>query len=160
MKIQVICVSDRAAAGVYKDETGPAICKALEDAMQDVHISYSLVSDDPQAVREAFERSGESDIIISVGGTGIGPRDNTPEILEEWGERLVPGIAEMLRLRSLEQTEMAVLSRLTAVQRGSTLAIALPGSVRAALFCVKQLIPLLPHAISMMAGGDHPVRLS
>ena len=155
MRIRIITVSDRAASGVYKDTTGPAICSVLNEHMDDVELHLQLVPDEAADIRAALENSSEVDIIITAGGTGIGPRDITPELLEEWGERRVPGIAELLRARSLEQTQMAALSRLTAVQRGRTLAISLPGSRKAALFCVQEMIPLLHHAVSMMGGGDH-----
>lgn len=154
MKIRVITVSDRAFAGDYEDRTGPAVVESLASLLPEAAAELGIVPDDPEALRKALDDSG-ADVIIAAGGTGLGPRDSTPEVLESWGDRSVPGIGELLRTRSLEQTSMASLSRMTAVQKGRTLAVAMPGSVRGAVFCTEVLAPLLGHAVKMMAGGGH-----
>lgn len=155
MKIRVITVSDRAFAGQYEDLTGPAVQEALAKGLPDAIISRDLVPDDSAALTAALDAASSEDLIFTAGGTGLGERDITPEVLTHWGEREVPGLAEFMRSRSLEQTDRAALSRGVAVQKGQTLAIALPGSVRGARFCAEILIPLLEHAVVMMAGGSH-----
>lgn len=155
MKIRIITVSDRASAGEYEDLTGPAVEEAITAGLQNVEISRDLVPDEVAALTGALDAAAGVDVILTAGGTGLGERDITPEVLQAWGEREVPGLAELLRLRSLEQTNRASLSRAVAFQKGRTLAITLPGSVRGACFCVELLVPLLEHAVSMMAGGGH-----
>jgi len=155
VKIRVITVSDRASAGEYEDLTGPAVEAVISAGLQNVEISRDLVPDDVAALTGALNAATEIDVILTAGGTGLGERDISPEVLQAWGEREVPGLAEFLRLRSLEQTNRAALSRGVAIQKGHTLAITLPGSVRGARFCAELLVPLLEHAVSMMSGGRH-----
>ena len=155
MKIRIITVSDRASAGEYEDLTGPAVEDVISAGLQNVEISRDLVPDDVAALTGALNAATEIDVILTAGGTGLGERDISPEVLQAWGEREVPGLAEFLRLRSLEQTNRAALSRGVAIQKGRTLAITLPGSVRGARFCAELLVPLLEHAVAMMSGGRH-----
>jgi len=155
VKIRIITVSDRASAGEYEDLTGPAVEEVISAGLQNVEISRDLVPDDVAALTGALNAATEIDVILTAGGTGLGERDISPEVLQAWGEREVPGLAEFLRLRSLEQTNRAALSRGVAIQKGRTLAITLPGSVRGARFCAELLVPLLEHAVSMMSGGRH-----
>jgi len=155
MKIAIITVSDRASAGVYQDLAGPAVKNVLLAELDGPDISGSLVPDDAGALRAALDSAADSDIILTVGGTGLSDRDITPEAVAAWGDREVPGISEFLRYRSLEQTSRAALSRGVAVQRNRCLVVTLPGSVGGAEFYAKALAPLLEHAVSMMAGGDH-----
>jgi len=155
VKIRIITVSDRASAGEYEDLTGPAVEEVISAGLQNVEISRDLVPDDVAALTGALNAATEIDVILTAGGTGLGERDISPEVLQAWGEREVPGLAEFLRLRSLEQTNRAALSRGVAIQKGRTLAITLPGSVRGARFCAELLVPLLEHAVAMMSGGRH-----
>lgn len=155
MKVLVLTISDRASQEVYEDKSGPAIESILSEKLPESFIERVIVSDDANAIEKAFSSHLDKDVIITTGGTGIGPRDNTPEITEKFCDRLIPGIAEYLRNESLKQTINAVLSRGIAGIKDTTLIINLPGSVKGASFCVKQLIQILPHALKMMSGKGH-----
>ena len=156
MNIRIITVSDRAAAGVYQDETGPAVENVLANQLPEAQVSRVVIPDEAAALLNALAEAEACDIVLTAGGTGLSPRDITPETVLNWGDKEVPGIAEYLRASSVSQTNRAVLSRGVAVQKAGTLAINLPGSVRGATFCAERLASLLPHAVVMMAGGGHP----
>ena len=155
MKVLVLTISDRASQGVYEDKSGPAIESILTVKLPETVIERVIVSDETNAIEEAFSAHLDKDVIITTGGTGIGPRDNTPDITENFCDRLIPGISEYLRNESLKQTINAVLSRGVAGIKGNTLIINLPGSVKGASFCAEQLIQVLPHALKMMRGKGH-----
>lgn len=155
MKVLVLTISDRASQGVYDDKSGPVIEKILTEKLSEVLVERLIVSDDEVAIKEAYSSHLEKDIIITTGGTGIGPRDNTPDITENFCDRLIPGIAEYLRIESCKQTINAVLSRGVAGIKDKTLIINLPGSVKGASFCTELLIPILAHAVKMMRGEGH-----
>ncbi len=155
LKILVLTVSDRASKGEYEDKSGPAIEEILAGQLNDATIERRIVSDDAVQIAAALEDNLSMDFIITTGGTGIGPRDVTPEVTEEFCERMVPGVGEMLRAESLKQTINASLSRGVAGMRGRTMIVNLPGSVRGASFCAELLVPILSHAIKMVAGEGH-----
>ena len=155
MKILVLTISDRASQGVYEDKSGPAIESILAEKLPETAIERLIVSDDANAIEETFSSHLDNDVIVTTGGTGIGPRDITPDITEKFCDRLIPGIAEYLRNESLKQTINAVLSRGVAGVKGNTLIVNLPGSVKGASFCAEQLIQILPHAMKMMRGKGH-----
>lgn len=155
MRVLVLTISDRASQGVYEDKSGPAIENILKEHLTDAIISRSIVPDDEQEITAAFEGNADKDVIITTGGTGIGPRDVTPEATMKSCDRLIEGIADYLRRESCKQTLNAVLSRGTAGIRGSTIIINLPGSVKGATFCTELLIPIVPHAMAMLSGHGH-----
>ncbi|MFC1586425.1 molybdenum cofactor biosynthesis protein B [Fibrobacterota bacterium] len=155
IKALVLTISDRASKWIYEDKSGPAIEHILKTGIQDVEITRSMVSDDPKEIEGAFILNLSMDFIITTGGTGIGPRDNTPEVTENFCDRLLPGIPEFLRMESCRQTTHAVLSRAVAGVSGKTIIINLPGSERGARFCAGLLVPVLPHAKKMLEGGGH-----
>ena len=155
MKVLVLTISDRASQGVYEDKSGPEIEKILYKKLPDVLVERLIVSDDEAAIKEAFSSHQKKDVIITTGGTGIGPRDNTPDITEKFCDRMIPGIGEYLRHESLKQTTNAVLSRGSAGIKNNTVIINLPGSVKGASFCTGLLIPVLTHAVKMMHGEGH-----
>ncbi len=155
MKVLVLTISDRASQGVYEDKSGPAIEEILAENIKEVTVARLIVPDDKNAIQETFESHLDNDVIITTGGTGIGPRDITPDITEKFCDRLIPGIAEYLRNESIRQTVNAVISRGVAGVKGKTVIINLPGSVKGATFCTELLIPILPHAYKMMHGGGH-----
>ncbi|MBI5231471.1 MAG: MogA/MoaB family molybdenum cofactor biosynthesis protein, partial [Coriobacteriales bacterium] len=105
----------------------------------------------------ALERLSDlnADVILTSGGTGLGPRDNTPEATRAWAYRDVPGIAEAIRAASLAITPRAMLSRAVAAQHGSTLVINMPGSEKAVREVFEVVAGQLEHAVEMMAGGGH-----
>ena len=155
MKVLVLTISDRASQGVYEDNSGPSIESILTEKLPESVIERLIVSDDANAIEKAFTTHLDNDVIVTTGGTGIGPRDNTPDITEKFCDRLIPGISEYLRNESLKQTINAVLSRGVAGVKDNTLIINLPGSVKGASFCTELLISILPHAMKMMRGKGH-----
>ncbi len=155
MKILVLTISDRASRGEYEDLSGPAIEKILSKKIPGADITRAIVSDDRSGIEKKFGESLDYDVIITTGGTGLGPRDNTPEATESFCDREIPGIAEYLREESRRETVNAVLSRGRAGMKGDTLIINLPGSVKGAVFCAELLGGIIPHALNMIKGVGH-----
>lgn len=155
MKVSVITVSDRASSGEYEDRSGPVIRRILAEKLPQADVVGEIVSDDADAIREALMRHLDSAFILTTGGTGLSPRDVTPDVTQALCDRSVPGIAEMLRARSLEETHYAALSRGYAGQKGNTIIVNFPGSVRAVTLCTSLVVPLMEHAELMMRGDKH-----
>ncbi|MBD3180184.1 MAG: MogA/MoaB family molybdenum cofactor biosynthesis protein [Candidatus Latescibacteria bacterium] len=155
MKVLVLTVSDRAAGGIYRDRSGPAIQEVLTERIGGIEIEREIIPDDRDLLVKTFGENRERDVIITTGGTGLGPRDFTPEATAEFCEKMVPGIAEYLRARSFEQTPHAALSRAAAGISGDLLIINFPGSVKGAVFCAEVISELLEHALEMIRGAGH-----
>jgi molybdopterin adenylyltransferase len=116
------------------------------------------VSDDPADIRQQLREladSGRVDVIATTGGTGIGPRDNTPEATQAIVDRVIPGIGEEMRRKGLEKTPTAVLSRAIAGTRHKTLILNLPGSPQGAVESLEAVARLLPHAVDVLHGARH-----
>lgn len=167
-RVAVVVASDRAAAGEYEDRSGPAAVAWFE--ARGWRTSPPVVVPDGEPVREALAallvRAPDDvpHLVVTTGGTGLGPRDRTPEATHAVLDREVPGIAELVRARSLAPTDptkkavpAAALSRGTAGVAGRTLVINLPGSVGGVTDGLDALADVLPHAVDQLAGGDHPV---
>jgi molybdopterin adenylyltransferase len=155
LKVLVVTVSDRASKGDYEDRSGPAVEQVLREMIPGVEIKRMVVPDERSEIMRVLSDGLWADCILTTGGTGLSPRDITPEATMEFCDRLIPGIAEYLRAESLAQTSSAILSRGVAGQKGSTVVINMPGSVKGAEFCTRRIAPMLAHAVAMMAGGDH-----
>jgi molybdopterin adenylyltransferase len=155
LKILVLTISDRAARGVYEDRSGPAIEKVLQAGIPGADIRRLIVSDDPRGIEAALEDHLAMDVIVTTGGTGIGPRDHAPDVTGRFCDALIPGIGEYLRRESAKETVNAVLSRGVAGRKGATIIVNLPGSVKGAAFCAELLVPILPHACDMVRGKGH-----
>jgi molybdenum cofactor synthesis domain-containing protein len=159
LRVAVITVSDRSARGERPDASGPALAEAVEAGGGEV-VRRHLVPDDPEGLTALLAAictgPGAPDLVLTTGGTGIGPRDRTPEATAAACERLVPGIAETLRARSLTVTPHAMLSRGVAGVRGATLIVNLPGSPGGARDGWEVVAPIAAHAASQLRGGDHP----
>jgi molybdopterin adenylyltransferase len=155
VKVSVITVSDRAASGAYEDRSGPAIREILAEHLPQAAVVGEIVADEPAAIREALIRHLESTFILTTGGTGLSPRDVTPDVTQALCDRSIPGIAEMLRAKSLEETHYAALSRGYAGQKGNTVIVNFPGSVRGVTLCTSLVVPLMEHAELMMRGDKH-----
>lgn len=157
LRIGILTVSDRASSGAMEDRGGPAIAAAL--AALDHEIARQLIVPDDQAriadVLALWSDVEEIDVVFTTGGTGLGPRDITPETTLAVGDRQVPGIAEALRAAGMNKLPQSMLSRGVAVQRGKTLIINLPGSPSGAREGVELVLPVLEHAVLMMGGGRH-----
>jgi len=153
---RVVTVSDRAAAGVYEDRSGPVLVAGLRAL--GLEVADATVVPDGDAVRDALldaVRAGV-DVVVTTGGTGLGPRDLTPEVTASVVERPVPGLAELLRADGLAHgVPAAVLSRGVAGVAGRTLVVNVAGSPGAARDAVRALTPVLPHALDQLAGRTH-----
>jgi cyclic pyranopterin monophosphate synthase len=152
----VITLSDRAHRGEYEDVSGPLLVerlRALGAELGPAEVRADEVQ--PLAARLRELAAAGVRLVLCTGGTGLGPRDVTPEALAQVAERHVPGIAEMFRSESSQHTPLAWLSRATAVLVGDTLVIALPGSAKAVAQGMDILAPILAHALAMVAGEGH-----
>ncbi|MCE5204422.1 MAG: MogA/MoaB family molybdenum cofactor biosynthesis protein [Coriobacteriales bacterium] len=157
LRIGVLTSSDTRSAGEAEDTSGKAIISLAEDRGWLVS-AYHVVPDEVDHLRAAMVEMtdvDEVDVLLTTGGTGLGPRDVCPEVTLELADREVPGIAEAIRLESLKITKRAMLSRAVAAQRGRTLIINLPGSEKAVREAFDVIAGQLEHAVEMMAGGGH-----
>ena len=157
IRVAILTVSDSCAGRRREDFSGPAVRGMLSGQGFDV-CREKIVPDDAHAVVEALIRFADEDacdVVLTTGGTGLGPRDVTPEATASVCERIVPGFGEMMRAEGLKKTPNAVLSRGAAGVRGKTLIINLPGSPRAVRECLEPIVGILPHAVEMMHGGGH-----
>ncbi|MGP7959268.1 MogA/MoaB family molybdenum cofactor biosynthesis protein [Sanguibacter sp. A247] len=153
---RVITVSDRASAGIYEDRSGPVLVAGLRAL--GLEVPDATVVPDGDAVRDAlFDAVGAGvDVVLTTGGTGLGPRDLTPDVTASVVERPVPGLAELLRADGLARgVPAAVLSRGIAGVAGRTLVVNVAGSPGAARDAVRVLSPVLPHALDQLAGRTH-----
>ena len=157
MRVAVITVSDSVSRNERQDSTGPAVAALCLE--QGWHVlARHVVSDDEEPLRRllaGLADRDELDIILTAGGTGLGPRDTTPEATTGVCSRLVPGLAEVMRQTGLATTERAALSRAVAGIRSSTLIVNLPGSPRGATECLQAVATLLPHAVEVIRGARH-----
>lgn len=157
IRAAVLTVSDRSARGEREDESGPVLAGLLREAGARV-VAREVVSDElePLAVklRELADRE-EVNLVMTTGGTGLGPRDNTPEATRAVVEREVPGISEAMRAGTLGRTPAAMLSRAVCGTRSGALVVNLPGSPKAVRECFAVIRPVLAHAVAVLAGGDH-----
>jgi molybdopterin adenylyltransferase len=149
----VVTVSDGVAEGVRDDASGAAVADLL--AANGLRVERrEAVSDDRGAIAALLRRLTDDRVplVVTTGGTGLGPRDVTPEATREVIEREAPGLAEEMRAAGRASTPLAVLSRGIAGSRGSTLILNLPGSTRGALESLSAILPVLPHALELLAG--------
>ena len=157
MRISVITISDSVAAGKYEDRSGPAVVTRCRELGWRI-VSTSVLADDREAIEELLLRtaaSNDADAILTTGGTGVGPRDVTPEATIAVAERLIPGFAEHMRAEGIKKTERALLSRAVAAIRNKTIIINLPGSPKGAVESLDAIAELLPHAVDVLHGARH-----
>ncbi len=157
IKASVLTVSDSCAKGQREDVSGQTIVDILKQNKFDV-CEKGIVADETQAITAEliyFSDEAEVDVVFTTGGTGLGPRDVTPEATIVVCEKMAPGLGELMRLKGLEKTPNAVLSRGVAGIRKNTLIINLPGSPKAVRECLEVILDILPHAVKMIHGGGH-----
>ena len=160
LRFLVITLSDRAAAGVYEDRSGPRIRKLLEEFLAGRHwhgqIETALIGDDAAELRRLLlgAREGGLDVVFTTGGTGVGPRDVTPETVTSVFGKTLPGIMENIRVKFGQAKPNALLSRSVAAVGGTTQVYALPGSVRAVEEYMGEILKTLEHVLFMLHGLD------
>lgn len=149
----VITISDRAYAGVYEDQSGPAVKELLKAEGYAVK-STIIIPDEKNKIEKALLNACEQGVhlILTVGGTGFAPRDITPEATKAVIEKEAPGLAEYMRQKSMEITPRGMLSRGIAGIRGKSLIINLPGSPKGAVENLSFILPHLKHGLDMLSG--------
>lgn len=147
----VLTISDTASAGKRDDLSGPEAARILTEAGFEV-VAVEVLPDERAEIESRLRRASEEDfrLVVTSGGTGLSPRDVTPEATLAVMDREVPGIAELMRIESLKITPRAALSRARAVIRGATLIINLPGSVKGVRECLTAVRPILTHAVDVL----------
>ena len=159
MLFGVLTVSDRCSQGLMVDTAGPAVVDLLRQQWPDARIDKTIAPDEEDTITARLLEwvSVGAQLILTVGGTGLSPRDRTPEATLHVIDRYVPGLAEAMRARGAEKNPYAWLSRGIAGMRGRSLIINLPGSKRAAEESLSAILDLLRHALDVAAGGQtHP----
>lgn len=154
MKVAVLTISDRSARGERPDRSGPALVEAVEQRGGTV-VALEVIADERRLIETTLRRlvaGGQVDLILTTGGTGIGPRDVTPEATLAVVQKRLTGMTEAMRARSLEVTPHAMLSRAEAGVAGTCLIVNLPGSPKGAVECFQVVAPALPHAIELLHG--------
>ena len=155
--VGIITLSDKGASGLREDKSGPAIKEFLEAEGHFQVAEQILLSDDKEGLEKELVRLCDEkklNLILTTGGTGLSPRDNTPEATLAVADRQVPGIAEYMRAKSFEITPKAMLSRGASVIRRQTLIINLPGSPKAVRENLGFIMPALGHGLDIMLGLD------
>lgn len=154
IRVGILTASDKGSAGQRVDESGKLIADRVKEIPGEV-AEYVVVPDDRETIKAALIRMTDEldlDLILTTGGTGMSQRDITPEATMEVLERLVPGIPEAMRAKSLEVTNRAMLSRAVAGIRKTTLIINMPGSRKAVDECLDVIIPVLCHGVEILRG--------
>jgi molybdopterin adenylyltransferase len=157
LRIAILTVSDSVAAGTSEDRSGPAVAAHCLN-LNWIISSTAVLSDDRAAIEKHLDETADAggvDILFTTGGTGVSPRDLTPEATMAVCERMIPGLAEQMRAVGLKKNHRASLSRAVAGIRGTTIIINLPGSPRGAVESLDAIAYLLPHAVSVLHGARH-----
>ncbi len=157
IRVAILTVSDSCAQGKREDVSGRTIKDMLTEDGFEICLKKIVADDHEKIVNELKHFSDEAgiDVVLTTGGTGLGPRDVTPEATATVCERIVPGLGEIMRAEGFKKTANAILSRALAGIRKNTLIINLPGSPKAVRECLEIILSILPHAVGMMRGGGH-----
>jgi len=152
--VAILTISDRGSKGEREDSSGPLIRDMVKDLPAEV-IHYEIIPDEKEQIVTALKRCVDglkADLILTTGGTGLSPRDVTPDATLEVIEKEIPGFSEAMRAESLKKTPHAMISRAVCGIRGSSLIINLPGSPKSVKENLTVLLPTLPHALSKLKG--------
>jgi len=154
VRVGILTVSDRSARGDREDLSGPALARAVSERLSGAAVTQTAIVPDERGEIAATLRQWADELglelILTTGGTGVAPRDVTPEATLAVVERLTPGLAEAMRAESLRVTPHAMLSRGVAGIRGRTLIVNLPGSPKGAVENLLTILPVLPHAVELL----------
>ena len=153
IKAVVLTISDSASRGEREDLSGPAVVSELQSLQAEV-VATEILPDERERIAARLRHyadAGSANLILTAGGTGLGPRDVTPEATRDVIEREAPGLAELMRAESVKITPLGALSRSVCGARGRTLIVNLPGSVRGARENLQAIARLLPHAIALLS---------
>ncbi|MFC1807469.1 molybdenum cofactor biosynthesis protein B [Candidatus Omnitrophota bacterium] len=156
-KFAVLTISDRCSRGESEDKSGKIIIDILKDAGWE-NASYDIVADEIDLIQEKLLYYCDNmnlDLMLTTGGTGLGPRDVTPEATLEVCEKIIPGISEFIRSEGSKKTRNAILSRGISALRKNTIIINLPGSPKGAQESLTVILDLIPHALEMVRGKGH-----
>src|ERR1700690_1907408 len=153
IRTAVITLSDKGSCGEREDLSGPAIKEIVKKINAEVEF-YEIIPDEKELIKERLIACcSKADLILTTGGTGLSPRDVTPEATLEVIDREVPGIAEAMRAGGMMKTNRSMLSRAVAGVRGKTLIINMPGSPKAIKECLEIILDVIPHAIDKIRGS-------
>ncbi|MFC2066043.1 molybdopterin adenylyltransferase [Chloroflexota bacterium] len=150
----ILTISDKGAQGQRHDESGEVIRDTLSRLGSHV-VMYEIIPDEKEIIADklaVWADSGNVDVVLTTGGTGLSPRDVTPEATLSVIDKVVPGFAEIMRAKTFDTTPMAILSRATAGVRSRCLIINLPGSPKAVRECLEIVLPAIPHAVEIIKG--------
>jgi molybdopterin adenylyltransferase len=155
--VGILTISDKGSRGERQDKSGEAVREMLSGI--DVRaVNYDIVPDEKNSIVDKLVNWADKDnldVVITTGGTGLTPRDVTPEATLAVVDRIVPGFAEAMRAESLKKTPHAMLSRAVVGTRGKCLIVNLPGSPKAVRECLEVILPALPHAVETLKGQSH-----
>src|SRR6266404_3994058 len=153
IRVAVVTISDSAVAGTREDRSGPALRARVTELGWSV-AETRLVADDAEAISATLLTLADAgvDVILTTGGTGVAPRDVTPEAVRRIADREIPGFGELMRSEGLKSTKLAPLSRGGAVTRGATLIVSVPGSPRGSIDSLNAVAHLIPHVVDLLQG--------
>jgi molybdenum cofactor synthesis domain-containing protein len=155
VSVAILTISDSAVAGTREDASGPAIAERCRELGWQI-VATALVPDEEASIADKLKEwadAGSAGLILTTGGTGVAPRDVTPEATRRILDREIPGLAEIMRFKGLEQTKFSVMSRAVAGSRKRSLIVNLPGSPRGAVFSLQTIETVIPHTIDLLEGS-------
>jgi len=154
INVAVLTISDRGAAGEREDRSGSTLRDMLDPSLYEI-VTYEIIPDDQDMIVERLiDLTSRADLVLTTGGTGLSPRDVTPEATRQVIEREVPGIAEAMRASGLKHTKYSMLSRAVAGIRDRCLIINLPGSPKAVAENLETILDVIPHAVEKILGSE------